>query len=102
MSPPSSAGSVTSAGASLSGDFSFIPEHPSFENYRAILLDEPFLLWLKNSLLLSAGTVLVAMLCAVTAAYACSRWRFSSSACFCMASSLAANPLIFCGLFLFS
>ena len=68
--------SFSGAGASLSGDFSFIPEHPSFENYRAILLDEPFLLWLKNSLLLSAGTVLVAMLCAVTAAYACSRWRF--------------------------
>ena len=68
--------SFSGAGASLSGDFSFIPEHPSFENYRAILLDEPFLLWLKNSLLLSAGTVLVAMLCAVMAAYACSRWRF--------------------------
>ena len=60
--------SFSGAGASLSGDFSFIPEHPSFENYRAILLDEPFLLWLKNSLLLSAGTVLVAMLGAVTAA----------------------------------
>ena len=34
------------------------------------------MLWLKNSLLLSVGTVAIAMLCAVTAAYACSRWRF--------------------------
>ena len=65
--------SFSGAGSSLSGDFSFIPAEPSLENYRAILFDEPFMLWLKNSLLLSAGTVAVAMLCAVTAAYACSR-----------------------------
>lgn len=68
--------SFSGAGSTLSGDFSFIPEDPSLENYRAILFDEPFLLWLKNSLLLSVGTVAIAMLCAVTAAYACSRWRF--------------------------
>lgn len=65
--------SFSGAGSTLSGDFSFIPEDPSLENYRAILFDEPFLLWLKNSLLLR---VAIAMLCAVTAAYACSRWRF--------------------------
>ena len=68
--------SFSGPGSSLSGDFTFLPEDPSLENYRAILFDEPFLLWLKNSLLLSAGTVAIAMLCAVTAAYACSRWRF--------------------------
>ena len=44
--------SFSGAGSTLSGDFSFIPEDPSLENYRAILFDEPFLLWLKNSLLL--------------------------------------------------
>ena len=68
--------SFSGAGAALSGNFSFIPADPTLENYRAILFDEPFMLWLKNSLLLSAGTVAVAMLCGVTAAYACSRWRF--------------------------
>lgn len=68
--------SFSGTGTSLSGDFSFIPSDPSLENYRAILFDEPFLIWLKNSLLLSFGTVALAMLCAVTAAYACSRWRF--------------------------
>ena len=68
--------SFSGTGTSLSGDFSFIPSSPSLENYRAILFDEPFLIWLKNSLLLSVGTVALAMLCAVTAAYACSRWRF--------------------------
>lgn len=48
----------------------------TFENYRAVLLDEPFLLWLKNSAVLSTGTMLLAMGTAVTAAYACSRYRF--------------------------
>ena len=68
--------SFSGKGAALSGDLSFFPKNPTFENYRAILLEEPFLLWMKNSLLLSAGTILVAMLCAIPAAYAASRWRF--------------------------
>ena len=46
--------SFSGTGTSLSGDFSFIPSDPSLENYRAILFDEPFLIWLKNSRLLSS------------------------------------------------
>ena len=68
--------SFSGQGAALSGGLSFLPENPTLENYGAILFDKPFLLWLKNSLILSAGTVAVAMLCAVPAAYAYSRWRF--------------------------
>ena len=68
--------SFSGKGAALSGSLSFWPENPTLENYRAILFDEPFLLWMKNSLLLSAGTIFVAMLCAIPAAYAASRWRF--------------------------
>ncbi len=68
--------SLSGKGAALSGSLSIWPKDLTFENYRAILFDEPFLLWLKNSLLLSAGTILVAMVCAVPAAYAASRWRF--------------------------
>ena len=62
--------------AVLSGSLSILPEDPTLENYRTILIDEPFLLWLKNSLLLSVGTILVAMTCAIPAAYVASRWRF--------------------------
>lgn len=58
----------------------FLPENPTLENYRAILLDEPFLLWLKNSLILSVGTITISMICAVPAAYAVSRWRFPAGA----------------------
>lgn len=63
--------------AVLSGSLSILPKDPTLENYRTILIDEPFLLWLKNSLLLSVGTILVAMTCAIPAAYAASRWRFN-------------------------
>ena len=62
--------------AVLSGSLSILPKDPTLENYRTILIDEPFLLWLKNSLLLRVGTILVAMTCAIPAAYAASRWRF--------------------------
>lgn len=68
--------SFSGQGTALSGSLSFLPEDPTLENYRAILFDKPFLLWLKNSLTLSAGTIALAMLCAVPMAYAASRWRF--------------------------
>ena len=63
--------------AVLSGSLSILPKDPTLENYRTILIDEPFLLWLKNPLLLSVVTILVAMTCAIPAAYAASRWRFN-------------------------
>lgn len=69
--------SFSGQGAALSGDLSLLPKDPTLENYRAILFDKPFLLWLKNSLLLSAGTIALAMVCAVPMAYAASRWRFA-------------------------
>lgn len=69
--------SFSGQGAALSGDLSFLPKDPTLENYRAILFDKPFLLWLKNSLFLSIGTIALSMLCAVPAAYAASRWRFA-------------------------
>lgn len=68
--------SISSSGGALSSNISFIPEHPTLANYRDILVEEPFLLWLKNSVVLSIGTMVVAMGTALTAAYAFSRYRF--------------------------
>ena len=48
----------------------------SLDAYRAILLDEPFLGWLANSLKISLFTMLLALSSAVFAAYAFSRRRF--------------------------
>ncbi len=39
--------SFSGKGAALSGNLSFLPENPTPENYRAILFDQPFLLWMK-------------------------------------------------------
>ena len=63
------------ASALSSGQF-FIPKEFTWENYRSILVNEPFLLWLKNSVVLSAGTMIFAMGTAVTASYSFSRFRY--------------------------
>ena len=53
--------SLSGSGGALSSGLTFIPETPTLGNYRAILMEEPFLLWLKNSAILSVGTMVVAM-----------------------------------------
>ncbi len=68
--------SFSGSGAALSSKFSFIPKNPTLANYRAILVDEPFLRWFGNSLLLAGCTMVVAIGCGVFAAYGFSRYRF--------------------------
>lgn len=68
--------SVNSTGSVFSGDFFLIPSKVSLSNYSWILFQEPFLLWFKNSLILSLGTMILAMGTAITASYAFSRFRF--------------------------
>ena len=64
-----------SDGSSAFGSGLFLnPKHVTLENYRRILTEEPFLLWLKNSVILSVGTMVVAMGFATTASYAFSRF----------------------------
>jgi arabinogalactan oligomer/maltooligosaccharide transport system permease protein len=60
----------------LSSNFSLISKSLTFDNYRSVLFEKPFFLWLKNSLILSAFTVLISILVAVPGAYALSRKRF--------------------------
>lgn len=68
--------SVNGTGSVFSGDFFLIPSKVSLSNYSWILFQEPFLLWFKNSLILSLGTMILAMGTAITASYAFSRFRF--------------------------
>lgn len=68
--------SLSGSSAALSSDLVLIPKNATLENYRAIIFDEPFLIWLKNSVILSVSTMVVAMGCAIIAAYAFSRYRF--------------------------
>lgn len=68
--------SFSSGTAALSSDLSLLPVGFTLENYRKIIMEEPFLRWLGNSLILSVGTMLIAISCSVTSAYAFSRYRF--------------------------
>lgn len=61
----------------LTSNFSFIPKAFTLDNYKTVLIDNPFLVWLKNSMILSVATVFVALGVSVIGAYAFSRKRFS-------------------------
>jgi arabinogalactan oligomer/maltooligosaccharide transport system permease protein len=54
----------------------FLPVEWTFENYRAMLFDKPFLTWLGNSVKVAAITMGASMLIATSAAFAFSRFRF--------------------------
>lgn len=68
--------SLSGQTSALSSGVSLLPKEFTFENYRKILMDEPFLRWLWNSIVLAVGTVIIAMMCSVTCAYVFSRYRF--------------------------
>lgn len=68
--------SLSDGSSAFTTGLSLLPKSPTLKNYGAILIEEPFLLWLKNSLVLSVGTMVIAMTTAVMAAYAFSRYRF--------------------------
>lgn len=61
----------------LSSNFSFIPKSFTLQNYWEILVNRPFLLWAKNSLILSASTVVIDLVVAIPGAYVLSRKRFA-------------------------
>ncbi|WMJ87175.1 sugar ABC transporter permease [Anaerocolumna sp. MB42-C2] len=68
--------SLKSSNTLISSNFKLIPDNPTFDNYKDILFEKPFLLWLKNSLLLTIGTVIATMVVALPAAYAYTRLKF--------------------------
>ena len=60
----------------LSTNLSLIPESVSLENFKSVFMDKPFLIWLRNSLIVSTVTVVSSLFLATTAAYAFSRFKF--------------------------
>ena len=60
----------------LSTDMSIIPPDATFESYRIVLFDKPFLSWLWNSLAITIATAVIGVILAATSAYAFSRWKF--------------------------
>ncbi len=60
----------------LSSDFSFIPRRLTLEDYRKVFVEEPVLMWFKNSLVLAVVTVAISLCTGIPAAYIFSRKRF--------------------------
>lgn len=60
-------------GGSIIPDFSTL----NLDNYRRLLLEEPFLLWMGNTLMISALASTVAIAVTTLAGYAFSRFRFT-------------------------
>lgn len=66
--------SISAGSGALSSGF--FPKKVTFHNYVGIFTEEPFLRWTMNSVILSVGTMILSMICAVPAAYSYSRYRF--------------------------
>ena len=60
----------------LSTSLAIIPEDATLENYRTVIFEKGFLLWLWNSLLITISTAFTGLIIAATSAYAFSRWKF--------------------------
>jgi arabinogalactan oligomer/maltooligosaccharide transport system permease protein len=60
----------------LSTSLAIIPEDRSLDNYISIVTDKDFLLWVWNSIMITAATAIIGVILASTSAYAFSRWRF--------------------------
>ncbi len=60
----------------LSKSLAIVPDNATLSSYSRLLFDEPFLLWMGNSLLVSLIVTIVGVALAATAGYAFSRFRF--------------------------
>ena len=49
---------------------------PTLENYKAVLLQSDYLMYMKDSLIISAGAVIISVVAGVPAAYALARYNF--------------------------
>lgn len=61
----------------LSSNFSFLPKNLTLNNYKTLLLEEPILVWLKNSLYLAVITLGISLGTGIPAAYVFSRKEFA-------------------------
>lgn len=68
--------SIGEGSSLVTSSLSFLPPKISLHNYIDVVTNKPFLLWMKNSIILSVGTMVLAMSSSITAAYVFSRFRF--------------------------
>ncbi|MFT3988112.1 carbohydrate ABC transporter permease [Aestuariivirga sp.] len=73
-----------------------LPSHPVIDNFRAVLVDSPFLSWMANSALLVAGSVLLSIAVSCLAAYAiaCMEFRGRQTLLALSTSLMAVPPVV--------
>src|SRR6266511_4065954 len=57
-----------------------IPERPTLNNYATVFRETPYMLYLRNSLVVAVGSTVVSMVVACLAAYAIARLNFPGRA----------------------
>lgn len=71
------------------------PSMPVLDNFRAVLVDSPFLWWMLNSLILVVGAVVISTIVSCLAAYAIARMKFAGrDVLLAISTSLMAVPPI--------
>ena len=63
-----------------STELQIIPDNATLDAYRIMFTEKPFLLWLRNSLIVSLGTALIGVALASLGGFALSRTRFTGRA----------------------
>ncbi len=58
-------------------EFQLFPDNATFEAYRVMFTEKPFLLWMRNSVIVSLGTALIGVALASLGGFALSRSRFA-------------------------
>jgi ABC-type glycerol-3-phosphate transport system permease component len=73
-----------------------LPDTPVIENFRAVLIDSPFLTWMMNSSLLVTGAVLLSTFVSCLAAYAiaCMEFRGRETLLALSTSLMAVPPVV--------
>jgi len=60
----------------LNESLEIIPKNSTFENYTKLFTEKPFLIWARNSLLITFVVTIIGVILASTAGYAFSRYKF--------------------------
>ncbi len=60
----------------LSTSLAIIPKDATLDNYREVIFEKNFFLWLWNSLIITITTSVIGVILAMSSAYAFSRWNF--------------------------
>jgi arabinogalactan oligomer/maltooligosaccharide transport system permease protein len=60
----------------LSTSLAIIPDDATLQAYKTVLVEKEFLVWLWNSIVITAATAIIGVILAATSAYAFSRWQF--------------------------